>query len=87
MTADVWEVRTLPGGLALELRGDPPALVLVQGSDRVGVDLAHVKTVHSYGASHRTERWAALRGGMIAAIGNAAADPGGLLAAGGVYHA
>jgi len=27
----------------LELRGDPPGLVLVQGSDRVTVDLAHVK--------------------------------------------
>lgn len=32
-------------GLSLELRGDPPGLVLVQGSDRVIVELAHVKTV------------------------------------------
>jgi hypothetical protein len=29
----------------LELRGDPSGLVLVQGSDRVIVELAHVKTV------------------------------------------
>jgi len=46
MTSDLWEVRTLPDGLALELRGgDKPGLVLVQGSDRVIVELAHVKTV------------------------------------------
>jgi len=64
MTGDVWEVRTLLGSLALELHGDPPGLVLVQGSDRVRVDLAHVKAVHS----------AALRDGMIAAMGDAAAD-------------
>ena len=45
MTDSLWEVRTLPGGLALELQGNPPALVLVQGSDRVRVNLAYVKTV------------------------------------------
>jgi len=32
-------------GLAPELHGNPPALVLVQGSDRARVELAHVKTV------------------------------------------
>ena len=52
----------------MELRGDPPGLVLVQGSDRVTVDLAYVKAV-------------------IAAMGDAAADLAGLLAAGGVCHA
>jgi hypothetical protein len=46
MSSDLWEVRTLPGGLALELRaGDDPALVLVQGENRVRVDLAHVKAL------------------------------------------
>jgi hypothetical protein len=43
---DLWEVRELPSGLAPELRGgDVPALVLVQGEDRVRVELAHVKAV------------------------------------------
>ena len=55
-------------GLALELRGNPPALVIVQGSDWIRVELASVKTV-------------------IAAMGDAAADLAGLLAAGGVHHA
>ena len=45
MDSDLWEVRTLPSGLTLELRGDPPGLALVQGSERVRVDLAHVKAV------------------------------------------
>jgi hypothetical protein len=46
MTDDLWEVRTWPAGLSVELRGgDDPALVLVQSSDRVTVDLAHVKAV------------------------------------------
>jgi hypothetical protein len=46
MTGDLWEVRTLHGGLSLELRGgEKPALVIVQGSDRVIVGLAHVKAV------------------------------------------
>ena len=46
MTADLWKVRTMPGGLSLELcGGDKPSLVIVQGSDRVRVDLAHVKAV------------------------------------------
>ena len=46
MTGDVWEARAMPGGLSLELRGgEKPGLVLVQGSDRVRVDLSHVKTV------------------------------------------
>ena len=69
MIGDLWEVRTLHDGLALELHGNPPALVLVQGSDRIRAELAHVKTVHS----------AALRDGMIAAMGNAAVDLAGLL--------
>jgi len=45
MTGDCWEVRTLPDGLALELRGDPPGLVIAHDSDRVRIDLAHVKAV------------------------------------------
>ena len=41
---DLWEVRELPDGLALELRaGDVPALVLTQGENRISVELAHVK--------------------------------------------
>ncbi len=72
MTGDLWEVRTLPDGLALELHDNPPALVLVQGSDRVRVELAHVKAVHS----------ASLRDGMVAAMGDAVADLAGLLAGG-----
>ena len=35
----------MPGGLSLELHGNPPALVIVQSGDRVIVELAHVKTV------------------------------------------
>ena len=58
------EVRTLPNGLPLEMRRGPPGLVIVQGSDRVRVGPAHVKTVHS----------ASLRDGMVAAVGDAAAD-------------
>ena len=43
---ELWEVRTLHGGLSLELRGgEKPALVIVQGSDRVRVELADVKSV------------------------------------------
>lgn len=43
---DLWEVRTLPDGLTLELwAGAAPALVLAQGERRVRVDLAHVKGV------------------------------------------
>jgi hypothetical protein len=45
VTGDLWKVRALPDDLALEMRGNPPGLVLVQGDDRVGVELAHVKTV------------------------------------------
>ena len=46
MIDDLWEVRTLHSGLSLELRGgEKPALVIVQGSDRVRVELADVKTV------------------------------------------
>ena len=41
---DLWEVRRLPDGLALELwGGGNPAVVLVQGERRVRVDLLHVK--------------------------------------------
>lgn len=43
---DLWEVRRLPDGLALELwGGGNPALVLTQGEQGVWVDLAHVKAV------------------------------------------
>jgi hypothetical protein len=43
---DLWEMRELPGGLALGLRaGDDPVLVLAQGENRVRVELAHVKLV------------------------------------------
>jgi ribosomal protein L12E/L44/L45/RPP1/RPP2 len=43
---DLWEMRTLPGALALEFRGeDKPALVLVQGDNRVRVELARVKAL------------------------------------------
>jgi hypothetical protein len=43
---DLWEVRDLPAGLTLEMRGGrEPALVLAQGDERVRVELAHVKGV------------------------------------------
>jgi len=43
---NLWEVRSLPDGLRLELWGGGiPALVLVQGERRVRVDLPHVKAV------------------------------------------
>ena len=43
---NLWEVRELPDGVALELRaGDDPAVVLAQGEDRVRVELANVKAV------------------------------------------
>jgi hypothetical protein len=43
---NLWEVRSLPDGITLELRaGDDPALVLVQGENRVRMELAHVKAV------------------------------------------
>jgi hypothetical protein len=46
VSGDLWEVRQLPGGAALELRaGERPALVLAQGENRVSVELAHVKAV------------------------------------------
>jgi hypothetical protein len=42
MSADLWEVRALSGGLALELcGGDKPGLVLVEGNDQVKKDLVH----------------------------------------------
>ena len=45
-TLDLWEVRTLHGGLSVEMRGgEKPALVLVQGEERVRVELTDVKTV------------------------------------------
>jgi hypothetical protein len=69
-------VQTLHGRPWLDLRGgDKPGFVIVQGSNRVIVELAHVKSIHS----------ASLRDGMIAAMGNAAAERAGLLAASGVY--
>ena len=43
---ELWEVRKLPDGLALELwGGGNPALVLTQVERRVRVDLSHVKVV------------------------------------------
>ena len=45
MTGDLWEVQTWLDGQSLELHGDPPGFVLVQGSDRVRVDLARGKAV------------------------------------------
>ena len=43
---DLWEVRELPGELALELQaGDDPALVLTEGENRVRIELPHVKVV------------------------------------------
>ena len=43
---DLWEVRTVRGEVNLELRGgEKPALVIVQGEDRVRVELADVKAV------------------------------------------
>jgi hypothetical protein len=46
MTGDLWEVRTWPDGLALELcGGNKLGLVLVQGNDRVRVELAPAKAV------------------------------------------
>jgi hypothetical protein len=42
-------------------------------SCRFARGLADVKLVHSYGASHCTERRASLRDGMIAAMADAAA--------------
>jgi hypothetical protein len=42
----LWEVRELPGRLALELRaGDDLAMVLVQGENRIRVQLADAKNV------------------------------------------
>ena len=41
---NLWESRTLPDGITLELRaGDNPAMIIVQGKDRIQVELAHVK--------------------------------------------
>jgi len=55
MTDDPWEVRTLPGGLTLELSpGEAPvryssgtahALVLRQGTQAVRIELAQVRVV------------------------------------------
>lgn len=43
MTGDLWEVRPLAGGLALELHGgEVPALVLTQGGQAIRVELRHV---------------------------------------------
>lgn len=43
---DLWEARPLPDGVTLELRaGNDPALVLVQGENRVQIDLAYAKEV------------------------------------------
>jgi hypothetical protein len=46
MTGDVWQVRSLPDGLALELRGrGDPAPVLTPRKNRVRVELARVKAL------------------------------------------
>ena len=42
---DLREVRTLPDGLGLELCGNPPAIVLVQGSNQVTVERTRVRAV------------------------------------------
>ena len=43
-TPDLWEVRQLPGGLALELTaGAVPALILVQGNSMIRIELTRVK--------------------------------------------
>jgi hypothetical protein len=42
--SDLWETRALPGGVTLELcGGGTPVLILVQGENRVGIELADVK--------------------------------------------
>ena len=64
MTGDLWEVRPMPGGLALELHGgDKPALVIVQGSDRVRVELADVKLVVAAMADAAADLAGVLAGG------------------------
>ena len=90
MTGDLWDVRPLPGGLGLELRGgDKPTPVIVQSSDRVRVDLVHVKTVIAAMGDAAAERqrlhkadrqpcdWWGVRAGMRWAIGlrGGATDP------------
>ena len=43
---NLWESRTLPDGITLELRaGDNPALVLLQGKNQTQMELAHIKAV------------------------------------------
>jgi hypothetical protein len=45
-TPDVWEARAVTGDTTLDLRGgDEPALVLVQGDNRVRVELGSVKAL------------------------------------------
>ena len=45
-SSDRWEIRELPGGIALELHaGAVPALVLVQGNSRIRVELTRVKAL------------------------------------------
>lgn len=52
---NLWESRTLPDGITLELRaGGSPALVLSQGENRVQVELAHVKAALAYGKRVRS---------------------------------
>jgi hypothetical protein len=44
--ADLWEVRTLPGGRTLELHaGAVPALVLIQGESSIRIQPTHVKAL------------------------------------------
>jgi hypothetical protein len=43
---DLWRSRTLPDSITLELRaGDNPALALLQGENRLKVELAHITGV------------------------------------------
>jgi hypothetical protein len=43
---NLWESRTLPDSIALELRaGGNPCLVLAQGENRVRVELSNVKAL------------------------------------------
>jgi len=76
MSGDLWEVRTLHGGLSVELRGGEsrdgmrtkPALVIVQGGDRVRV---HSAGFAGCGTLRRTEQRSVRSAGApeLAALG------------------
>ena len=45
-TTDLWKSLDLASGLTLELRaGTEPCLTLLQGEDRISVELSNVKTL------------------------------------------